>query len=222
MTSGDPLRSRAIRILENLSEQMDEALMARLIDQPIDEAAEAFPLEKGRAHSHELFHKTVAAFFHWLHEKALRCGCSISPAQAHDEAVTLLEQAYQGTHLSGYDAAVADAADPAGAGISLVLARLAETVKAQERRKYQAWVFARHLGPADWDTKCAIAVILMEGWLDVMPSHLRPYPPEFWADEIPELLRTDSGIPRRLHQVVSIAASSGNFQDIISAAGQRL
>jgi len=220
MTDGDPLRAQAVAILCRVSALLDEGLIASLLDDPVDEVLEEFLSMGSHVYSHESFHRTLAAFLHRLHDRVLHCGCQVTPAQAHEEAVAILERTYRGADGGGCDAAAADAADPGGPGIPLVLASLAEAVKALERSKYRAWVFGRHVDTADWPTKCAMARLLLGGWQDELPSNLRQFPPEFWADDIPKLLRTESSVPRQRSQLIAVASSSLDFQSIVVAARQ--
>ena len=191
MTGSDAVQRRANRIFDLLTRLIDEEQVVRQIDQPIDQVLEDFECPDIPVHSQARFHQVITDFMQHLHKKALPGSRDISSSQAHDEAMALLESQYQGSRSNGYPGAVLDAADADQPGLPLVLARLAEAVKAIQRLKYTRWAATRYLAPADWPTKCALAAILLERNRACLPLELEHYPPEQFADEIPELLKMD-------------------------------
>ena len=191
MTFSDATYNRALEILRQVTALLDEDVIAQHVDEPIDEVLEKFGLVDDWAWSHQGFHRTIAEFVRHLYEKAIPCMRELSLAQAHDESIALLEQGYRQMGGSGYDHAVLDAADPSQSGLRVVLAAIAEGLKEHERETYLRWVLARHIDPADWHTKCAIAAILTERCREWVPPELCRLSPEQLADSIPELLAID-------------------------------
>ncbi|NQU41786.1 hypothetical protein HQ520_00775 [bacterium] len=212
MTNGDSPQHRAVEALHRVSALMDEGRMTRHIDEPIDKAVEAFVYDEDREYSHDYFHETIPNFVQYLYEKAIRLGRILSQSQAHDEAVALLERWYQGTRQNGYDGAVLDAAAPHGAGIGLVLARLAEILKARERQKYLRWIVVRHIEWADWSTRCAMARILVGRCYEVLSARIRNYPPCFFAEDVYELLILDISTTAELQRSGFSAISPEAFR----------
>ena len=193
MTCFDATRDRALEILRRVTALLDEDIIAQRVDEPIDEVLEKFGLVDDWAWSHQGFHRTIAEFVRHLYERAIPCRRKLSLAQAHDEAIALLEQGYRQMGGSGYDHAVLDAADPSQSGLLVVLAAIAEGLKEHERETYLRWALARHIDPADWHAKCAIAGILIERCRELMPPELCRLSPEQLADSIPELLSIHLG-----------------------------
>ena len=198
MTGSDAVQRRANRILDQLTRLIDEEQVTRQIDKPIDQALEDFECPDIPVHSHARFHQVITDFMKHVHKKALPGSRNLSSLQAHDEAMAILEGQYQGSQTNGYFGAVLDAADADQPGLPLVLARMAEAVKAVQRLKYTRWAATRYLAPADWPTKCALAAILLERNRACLPPELEQCPPGQFADEIPELLKMDLALDSQI------------------------
>jgi len=188
MTRSDPTQTNAATIINRMAELLDEEHIAALIDRPIDIALEQFSCDDAAGHSHDQFHRTITEFIQHLHKIAFPGSRSLLSSQSHDEAVALLEQAYQGTYSDGYYAAVQDAADPLQSGMEVVLARLADLIKVHRRDMYARWVIARHIDPLDWDTQCALVATLIGCCGEWLPVQLLSCKPSQLVDTIPELL----------------------------------
>lgn len=191
MTRSEDVQCRAARLLEQLIALLGEEQIARLIDEPVDRALLSFECGGGVGYSADLFHKVVADFVRHVYATALPGRPRLSLSRAQDEAIALLERTYEGTCANGYYAAVLDAADSSQQGLSMVLARLAESIKAHRRQMYLRWVGVRHIDPADWPTKCAMAAILIGRGRSWMPPRLHRCPPEQLADNVLDLLCID-------------------------------
>ena len=155
-----------------------------------------FPPESG--FSHKQFHQVTADFIKFLYEKAFLAGGKLTLSQAHDEAIALLEQSYQGTYINGYDGALLDASDPKQPGTSLVLQRMVDLIKARQRQKYINWVVSRHIDPADWHLKCSIAELLIKRNRELLPPEIGQSYPGRWADRIVELFMLIKDIHNQL------------------------
>jgi hypothetical protein len=146
-----------------------------------------------------VFLKTVADFVRHVYEHGLPGRRRLSESQAHDEAVALVQQAYQAPDCDGYDAGV-DAANPCHAGLPAVLVTLAEALKVRERQAYVRWVAVRYIGAAGWDTRCAMAAVLLERLVDYLPPELLGCRPEQLADRVVKLLESDVTTDRQLQR----------------------
>ena len=195
----DPVRLRAIEIIETVRALLDEEYMARLFDDPIDRAFETFECPEDLEYSPAVFLKTVADFVQHMHEHGLAGRRRLSQSQASDEAVALLQQAYEIPGDDGYAAAV-DAAAPHRAGVLAVLATLAEALKSRERQAYLRWVAVRYIDAAGWDRKCAMAAVLLERPADRLPSDLLGCAPEQLARRVFKLLEADVATERQSQQ----------------------
>lgn len=191
MTRSDTVRERASQILDRLTALLDGQRLAEQIDEPIDRALAQFDGMQTTEYSAAGLHDAVAEFLRHAYRERSPGGRTLSASRARDEAVALLEEAYEGTLSNGYYAAVVDAADTTQPGLPLVLARLAESLKVLWRNRHIRAVAARHIDPADWATKCAKAAILIDRCrLDGLHP-LAGCPPEQLADEVLDLLVID-------------------------------
>jgi len=196
--AGDPVRDRATKIIGAVRGLLDEELMARQFDEPIGRAAEAFECRGPSVYTHATFLTEVADFVRHVYEHGLPGRRRLSPSQARDEAVALLQRVYRGPDFDGYDAAAVEAANTDGAGIRSVLATLAEAMKAIERQTYEQWVAARYINAADWETKCAVAAVLRERLAEYLPPGLLGCAPEQLAHRVFDLLKHDLTTDKKL------------------------
>jgi len=192
------VRRRAEWILDTVRVLLDEECLTSLFDEPIAQALETFECPEGWSYSNAAFLATIARFVQHVYEHALPGRRKLSESQARDEAVALLQQVYQGTGYDGYEAAAAEAAAPDQPGVELVVATLAEALKARERQRYVAWVGARHIGLADWSTRRAMAAILLEASAEHLPPELLASQPEQVAHCVSKLLQRDMATDKAL------------------------
>lgn len=203
MRNSESTQRRAAKILDRVAGLLDDRLIAQCIDAPIDKAFDEFNCPEEDGYSQQRFLETAARFIAHVHEKALPGGRKPTASQARDEAVALLSQAYEGTYAGGYQGAILDAADESGPGTELVLARMAESIKRQRRHMYARWLKERHIGSADWSTKCAMAVILLERCHESLPPELRQCTPEQLAEDVFDLLELHLTTSSRLEPILA-------------------
>ena len=175
---------------DNLARRRTAAHDVQLIDDPVDTAVGTFSCCVERPNSHRQFHDVLSEFVFHVHQDSTACLHRLTRSQARDEAVALLEQAYEGTHADGYHAALRDANDPSQAGMQVVLSRLAEVIKSHRRRNHRRWVFVHCIDPGDWHTKRDVAAVLLERFRLLLPAESCPSSPEQFVDDIPDLLDT--------------------------------
>ncbi len=204
MTSSEETQQRAHQIIDELTSLLDEGRLGQQIDTPIDRATVEYECPDDTGYSAEEFHNRVADFVEQLYRRALPGGRRLADWQAHDEAVALLEQCYEGVRANGYHAAVVDAADPNQPGLPAVLIRLAESIKARQREIHSRWVVTRVLGAADWRTQCAVAAILIDRvWIDMPSSPIRLSPAQMATSEgVLELLRLGLSVSGQLPRIL--------------------
>ena len=188
MTSTEARYQGALEILDRLAAALDVELLARQIDQPIDQATREFVFSTQANLSHRQFLEVVARFLQHLHARAFPNGRQLSMSQAHDEVVALLEQ---GDSSGGYYEALLEAAEFPEEGLASVLAKVADLLKAQKRDVHVRWVVACHIDPSDWQIKCQMAAILIERCRPWLPPQVADCPPQQMADHVLELIAMD-------------------------------
>jgi len=197
MTSSERDTSEASAILEIAASMLDERTSSRQIDEPIDAVLEEFVSGLCPDDSADML-ESVAGFVQRVHGTALPVRRSLTSAQARDEAMSLLRTGYQGTHADGYAGAVLDSFGEESPGISLVIARVAEALKARRRQEYTQWVESRWIQAASWPVRCAMATLLVSRLADLLPPELRNCRPDHLADHVHELLAVHLGTESRL------------------------
>lgn len=105
----------------------------------------------------------------------------LSPERLLDEAAHLIG------HGSGFDAALPGAIDRNTAGLEAMYLSLGEILKERLRSAQVNWAFARHLDPTDWDSRRAVAELLLSRLRGDMPKDAPPLRPEMFVDCIPDL-----------------------------------
>lgn len=203
MTSSEQDIRRAIRIIDQTAAMLDEILIQQRIDGPIDRVLQSFCVHDRPARNHEELHATVTRFVIRLYAEAMPIRREMSDSQARDEAIEILEHAYEGTHANGYHAALVDATDPAQAGLPLVIARVAEGLKAQQRQSYLRSVAVRQIESVDWHTRSIMAGVLIERYAERLPLELRQFDPDQLADHVFALLKIALDIEGQIEKLES-------------------
>ena len=130
------------KILDTIIDLLNGERMTREIDEPIDLTVKAFQIKTKLPLSHSDFNRVIAEFVRRIYQKGLRITRHLSDQEALAEAVSLLENYYQGIDSRGYDGALLDATGNDQESLGYVLSQLAESIKAVERKKYVQWVFS--------------------------------------------------------------------------------
>jgi hypothetical protein len=205
MNSSDRACREADITIARITALLDEALLAQVIDQPIDNAVETFPCGIETPESHLQMHDVITDFVVHMHAQMAPLGSRFSRERVRDEAVALLEQGYSDFRSAAYDEALRDAFDESQNGMRIVIARLAEAAKRRRRQEYTHWVFARHIDPLDWETRCLIAELLLERAAPLFspPPKGYRYRPEELVDNIPDLLARLLETERQERQTLS-------------------
>ena len=171
---------------EAITAELDEVLIKKRIDGPIDAAAKNFRYYVKPSLDYKQIHRIFSDFLRHIYENGLQTDWAIPDSLA--KAIMLLENYYQGTYANGYSAAMLDAGDTEYGGIDIVLNRLAEIIKTVERQKYFNGVFARHINPCDWYLKREIAGILLEQYRPILPPLMRKCVAAQIVGQIPALI----------------------------------
>ena len=172
--------------------------MSRAVDERIDRAATSFTVEEIPGPSAGDFKTIIREFTRHLYAYGLRLPQRPTDAQALAEAVHILELIYNDPRTGGYEAALLEADGRGGEGVAQVLGRIAEAVKATERRAYVGWVIARWLAPRGWTARCEIARLLVERLGESLPDGVRQCAPARLVGEIPELVLMHVGTDEEL------------------------
>ena len=193
--------SRARWTLLRLSEAVRQSAVARKIDEPIDRALDEYLA------THEVpavtaeFLDATADLLRALY-RASSVDMAMSSEAAKDEVVYLLESGYRGIYVDGYEGALMDVAQEGQLNPASVWRELANIVKTRRRARYMAYVKARLIDGLDWQTRLAMAELLMARCRKWLPTPLRALPCELVVDEVLSLLVNDQVSDAQLQQIL--------------------
>jgi hypothetical protein len=198
----DDATKRAQEVISTIAADLDEDLIRRRFDEPVEAAVRRFRYKADDLVTSEAFHRVISDLVRQVCAEGLnRPTALIDPLS---EALDVLDHHYESpAYGRGYVAARLDACDPARGGLPGVLTSLAEIIKAVERQKYVQGVFTRHLTGIDWEVRCEIARLLLERDSVFIPRQLSACSPALLTDEIPSMLLTVLRIDSVVHQILS-------------------
>lgn len=179
MSSDDPT-AKAQAILQGIQASMETRPWTDIVDEGIQRALERLVKGPYPSTSREVIAHVGETLFLIL-SRTSREPRVLSPALLYDEAAHLIGYGV------GFPAAVAGAKDRNTAALEVMYLRVGELLKERFRSAQVRWAFTRHLGPCDWDTKKAIAELLLSRIRADMPKDAPALYPEMFADCIPDL-----------------------------------
>lgn len=174
------------RVLERLSDLLNDKRIAKEIDEPIDLAAHTFQLKITLPITSSEFKRIITTFVRHLYKKGLRLSQNLSEPEAFAEAIFLLERYSQNEESIGYDGALLNAVGTDMEGFELVLSQLAESIKTAERKKYIAWVFTDNYFHLSWEMQRSIVSCYLKQNEAVLPAKLLDLGPARLVDHFPE------------------------------------
>ena len=176
------------KILDTIMDLLNEERVVREIDEPIDLTVKAFQLKAKLPLSHSDFNRVIAEFVRRIYQKGLRLPRHLSDQEALAEAVSLLENYYQGINSRGYDDALLDATGNDQEGLGYVLSQLAESIKAVEREKYVQWVFFSTIDQSDWEIRRLMAATYLTKYRFCLSPELKDMDPAWLVDHFQGLI----------------------------------
>jgi len=179
-------RTKAEMIIDNVLEMTDEQYIYKRINQPIEEAALNFSFSQPEIITHQLFNNKIHDFVIHLLNKGYSSKMTLKTI-AMAEAVAILDMGYQGSS-NGYDAAFIDSMNPETNGLEIVLQQIKEIIITVLRKNHIQWVYNTYITPLRWPLKTIIAEILLDQWLQYLPSIMQKVSSVQMADYIPELI----------------------------------
>jgi hypothetical protein len=124
--------SEVAKIVYQVLDLIDEDRLAHCIDLPIDRSLAHIQLRYTTPLSHHQFLAILASVIQILYRDAAPIPRHLPPEQALAESIWLLEHYYQGSRITGYEAAWLDAREPQG--LEIVISRTAEIIKHLHRQ----------------------------------------------------------------------------------------
>ena len=167
-------------------DRLDEKVLKRVIDEPIDKAVQNFRCKYKEQIDHRQIQKLLSDFAAHIYKEGLKSG--FVPEDFLPFTVSLLDRYYQGNFSDGLTAAIWDAANGKEDDLKIVFHRIAEIIKTAEREKYISGILTTSIDISDWHLKNQIAEILFARYKSHLTPALQSCHPSQLVDEIPYLL----------------------------------
>lgn len=177
--------------------QLDDEYLAHRIDNPLENAAAEFQFNENELLSYENFLKLIGAFVGHIYLKGYGVRRQITEQQSIIEAITLLETGYQGHVQDRLDHAFLDAQE---FGLSYIFSYFISSISSSAKQNHLNWVFKYNLNPLGWAEKLRIVRLLFHDWNRFLPSHMKKFPPENYANQLPEFFKTINDINGQARQ----------------------
>ena len=175
-------------LLDEILCLLGEGNLQKIIDKPIETAAESFKLDQNAQMTYQRFIQVSGAFVQHIYQHGPFHKQTLSTLQARAEMLALLETHYQTPYTKGFDAAYLDAKNIEENGLEYVLGQIKGIITAVAREKYIKWVFASRINPFGWEVKCRMAMALLNQGNAFLPSIVLKCTPAQLAGQLPQLI----------------------------------
>jgi hypothetical protein len=177
-TPSETVSQAAREHLQALVGRLDEGHLSSVIDARIVRVLDRFGQLNRRHFTHERALRVAARFVRHVYRYAVPAPRTLSFAQAQEEAVALIVQGYANVECRGCDAAFDDVGRFGARGVVSVLEQLAELIRTRHRQAYLLWLANHYVDCVDWNTRCAMATLVLARYGDDLPPELARCPPE--------------------------------------------
>lgn len=170
MTSSDLQKARGL--LQVIVAALDPAAVKKVIDAPIETAAEKLLCGTPQPSSCEEFNSRMCDFVRQIYLEASLTKRILSCGEAFAVGVQLLNDGYGADDRKGYEFALLDVLQRGSQEMDIVLRIVMEAIKAREQSSYVKWVCGRYLESLQWPIKCALAEEIREAHKNGNGEHL--------------------------------------------------
>ncbi len=167
--------------LNKIMEILNEEVLFKKIDEPLDEALRKFSYSLSAEITQKEFDFVMKSFIEHLKNYGIIILTTQVKVSESSEIIWLTEKYYRGHETKGYEGALYDVLTQGSEGIESVLECIIETIKISEREKYISCIITKHFILLDWDMK---KEILREIFVEF--GHL--FPPELKELQIAQLV----------------------------------
>lgn len=186
MTSSDSQKARSL--LQAIVAALDPGTLKKIIDAPVEAAAEKLLCVIPQPSSCKEFNSTICSFVTQIYSEASLTKRVLSRGEAFALGVQLLNDGYGAAGRKGYEYALMDVLQDGSQEMDAVLRIVLEGIKAKEQHLYAKWVCVRYLEPLEWPMKCALAEAIREAHKNENGEHLLTGNPARFAAHLCDLL----------------------------------
>lgn len=192
---------RAEKVLDALFFSLSAERLDAEIQQPIEKAANSFPIPNKPMESHDELIEVCGDFIRCMAPFVFEGSAFPTILEAKKKAVVLLNRHYQSEGGQGLDAALLDAKSDFQNGFHRVIEQLKQIVAGIAMSKYREYNYAAHIPPDNALQKEMVQVIFTRCG-EYFPPDITRRPPEMFKKKIPSLiqviLQSDAEISRML------------------------
>ena len=189
-------------IIELIIKKLDETVLKKAIDEPIDTAAKNFKHNCQKKQNSMQLQNILSGFVKHVYRHGINVAFAPDDILAH--TISLLDRYYQGNYSNGHTAAILDAINGGSDDVKIVLHRIAEIIKTVERKKYINGIFKSSIDISDWYLRCRIVEYLLSKYKSHMAPALYKCHPSQLVDEIPCLLSNIISSTSTLQQAIDL------------------
>ncbi len=195
-------RKELEHIVQEATDAIGAATLHALCDQPVEEALATFSYDYLDVPvAQNAFLALLGKFMLHLAEHGVVLCRKQDAAGAAEEAVFILEHAYEGDGGCGYEGALRDVSQYGSEKISSVLSTLADSIRNTLRRNHVSWVMRRYVGSLSWEARVALAAL--PEWERLLGKMISGRSPAELAPACEELIMAKSVSDERLAQILA-------------------
>ena len=159
--------------LNKIMEILNEEVLFKKIDEPLDEALRKFSYSLSAEITQKEFNSVMKSFIEHLKNYGIIILTTQVKGNESSEIIWLTEKYYRGHETKGYEGALYDVITQGSEGIESVLEGIIETIKISEREKYISCIITKYFTFLDWDRKKEILREIFDEYGYLFPPELK-------------------------------------------------
>lgn len=159
--------------LNKIIEILNEEVLFKKIDKPLDEALRKFSYSLSAEITQKEFNSVMKSFIEHLRNYGIIILTTQVRSNESSEIIWLTEKYYRGHETKGYEGALYDVLTQGSKGIESVVEGIIETIKISEREKYISCIITKYFTFLDWDIKKEILRDIFDEFGYLFPQELK-------------------------------------------------
>lgn len=195
-------RKELEHIVQEAADAISAATLRALCDQQVEEALATFSYDYLEVPVvQDSFLALLGKFMLHLVEHGVVSCRRKDAAGAAEEAVFILEHAYEGDGGCGYEGALRDVSQYGSEKIPAVLSTLADSLRNTVKRNHARWAMTRYVGSLTWEARVSLAAL--PEWERLLGKMISGRSPAELAPACEELIMAKAASDERLGQILA-------------------
>jgi len=186
-------------IITQITQEINESAIAMNVNRKYDDARISFQLTSNRVSSEDEFYSVLGEFYNHVHNLCVSPGSKLSPHEAVEHAIRLLEDAMRqegGNIQTAYQNTITGI----NGGMMRLLDTIANSMRYQAQQLYTENVLRRYISPMQWEPKVDAIRALLAHYQNELPPDIDVQHPEKYANDYSRLIK---GLVQRVNQTAS-------------------